>query len=234
MGLLEPTLHFILTDVFFTAASRCSASSAKRSFLVSLIWIPPSLNDVAGPSSPPSPCPVVSELAHQSSAAAGPIGTPPAGSTWGETLLFRSTLFHHHGASAWCPAYSGRAGGKPRGTPSPDRWTHEEGRPREALHPTRPSAAGSGTKRRNVHVDSIVRDWFLGHDGPVEDRAAMGTCSGAWLRSGPLCPRMFDGINAKHSQSFGKRSSPRNSSTRPCVAGTALVWAQTPLRTFVS
>ena len=44
--------------------------------------------------------------------------------------------------------------------------------PAAALVEDEPS--GSGSKRRRIHADPIMRDWFLGHVGSMENGMAMG------------------------------------------------------------
>ena len=167
----------------FSTASRCSASSASD-LPCQLIWIPPR-SMTCGPSGPPSP-------------------VCWSGSSTGNVIC-RGTS-----STTMSSAYSGRAGG------SPDPLTHDEIAHTSTLcaAPAAQAAPGaalveddpSGSKRRKIHVDLTVRDWFL----DVMDqwrtgwRWRMQQCSDEVPR---LCPRMFDWFNPNTPYRW-KRSAP--------------------------
>ena len=107
----------------------------------------------------------------------------PAGSSCGNVLCMStsSTTMSFRMVSA-C---SGQAGGN-RETPSSDRSPARRS-------PSSPPCR-SGTKRRKIQVDPIVRDWFLdiSYQWKTQRRWGMSQCLCEVQR---LCPRMFDGIN---------------------------------------
>ena len=191
----------------FPTALRCSASSAcahpRR-----LIWTPPR-SMTCGPSGPPSPCLLVC-VGHHSGGGSPP--DAPAGSSCGN--VFSRSTSSTTVRSRMVSAYNGLTGGAQE-VPSPAAQSRGD-RPYQRSSPAAPATpaaalvedepSSSTAKRRKVHVDPIVRDWFLRRDGPVEGTTAMDHAA-VLCEVRCLCPRMFDGINQNTPYRW-KRSPP--------------------------